>query len=197
MPIFDTTLPTTIVLDAGYVSYDNGTALWMTRGGVTVTFAEEWQNVEYDGKRAPTYQLDRKISTVATMSMRIMQVSTSLLPKLMNQGGTQNIASLTLAEAGALTLAAAAAMAAFGDGVWPNMSALMTTNQYLTNVRGTFRRGDGKVVYVSFPLAMVKWTGIVGGDKDAAMLDVVIEARQDLSSSTDTDAAPWGLVITS
>lgn len=198
MPTFDTALPSTLVLDAGVVSYNNGTALWMTRGGVSVSFGEEYQNIEYDGKRAPTYLLDRKTSTVATMSMRIMQIDLAVMAHLLNHGtNISNIASLTVAAAAALSVATAATYGAFGDGTPPLMSRFMKQGEYLTNVRGTFKRSDGKYVYVSFPLAKVKWTGVAGGDKDAAMLDVVLEARADHSSSTDTDVAPWGLVITS
>lgn len=197
MPTFDTALPTTVLLDAGVVSYNNGTALWMTRGGVRYAVGEDWQNIDYDGKRAPTALLDRKIGTVATLSMRIMQVDTAKLAQLLNHGGIAGMASLTVAEAAALSVATAATYSAFADGVPMKMSQFVTQGQYLTNVRGTFKRGGGGTAYVSFPLALVKWTSISGATKDAAEMDVVLEAQQDLSSSTDTDVAPWGLVLTS
>lgn len=192
MPTFDAALPTTVLLDAGVVSYNNGTALWMTRGGVRYAVGEDWQNIDYDGKRAPTALLDRKVGTVATLSMRIMQVDTAKLAQLLNHGGIAGMASLTVAEAAALSVATAATYSAFGDGCPMPMSQFVTQGQYLTNVRGTFKRGTG-TAYVTFPLAVVKWTSISGATKDAAEMDVVLEARQ----ATDTDVAPWGLVLTS
>jgi hypothetical protein len=195
VPTFSTALPTTVLLDAGVVSYNSGTALWMTRGGVKVDLAEDYQNIDFDGKRANVALLDRKTMTAAKMSFRIIQNSVLNLAKLMNHGGVSGMASLTLAQAAALTTAAAAAYSAFGDGIWPNMSRFMQQGEYLTNVRGTFKRGDGGTAYVAMALAKVTWTSIQGAEKDAAEQDVVIEARQDLSSATDTDVAPWSLVL--
>lgn len=189
-------LPDTVVLDAGVLSID-GSTLFATRGGLRISNAEEWRNLDFDGKRSPIAGLDRKVANVLTISGRMIQINKRLLSVLLNHGGIAGLASLTVAEAAALSVAAMATYSAYGDGVPINASQMTAgLSQQLKNVLVTWQRGNGGTFYVKTPYALVTSWSFAGGSKDAAEYDFTMETRQDLTSSTDTDVTPWSHNIT-
>jgi hypothetical protein len=196
MPVaYDTDLVADVVLDAGVLTVEDG-LLGVSRGGIRVVITEEWQNLAFDGKRAPVVGLDRCLASVATISLRMIQVSVAMLEIILEHGGIAGMASLTEAEMAALTEAELATYSAFATGVPMKSSQLMEVGQYAKDLTVTYARGDGGSVAVPFPFAKVTDKKFAGGDKDAAEWDLTFEARQDLTSSSNTDVVPWGVLLT-
>lgn len=176
MATFDTTLPSTMVMDEGFITVNGSTPYAVLGGPITVDFGQQWQNMEYAGKRAPTGLLDRCVYTDCKISGTAIALASANTPVWIT-GSTQ-------AGSDPLTVTPHA------------MSTFLAAGDYETSVRGVFKRSDGKYVTVTMAKALVKLTGIQGADKDKVSMPIEITAVQDLSSSTDTDVVPFTVTIT-
>lgn len=192
---FATTLPADVVLDAGVLSI-NGTTFGVSRGGIRWRANEAWQNIDFDGKRSDIAGLDRKITDEQIIEGTFIEMSKAKAAIYLNHGGIAGAGSLTLAAAGALTLAAAGSYSAYGDGIPMPASQLCTEGQYADDVRVTWIQGDGTTVYVKLLMAYVAEWRIVGKEKDAAEISAVFKARNDMVTTTSTDAPIHSLVLT-
>lgn len=193
-----TTLSSDVVLDAGVLSI-NGSTFGVSRGGIVWRSNEEWQANcgGFDGARSKVAGLDRKISDEQIIVATFIEVSKAKLAQYLNHGGIAGMASLTVAEAAALSVATAATYSAFGDGIPQKASQLCTEGQYADNVRVTWQQGDGTTAYVNFAVAYVAEWRMVGGDKNAAEISCVFKARNDVVTTSSTDANLHTLVLTS
>lgn len=193
---YSAALPTDVVLDAGVLSI-NGTTFGVSRGGIRWRANEEWQNLGFDGKRSDIAGLDRKVTDEQIIEGTFIEMTKAIAAIYLNHGGIAGMASLTVAQAAALSVATAATYSAFGDGTPQPASQLCTAGQYVTNLRVTWQQGDGTTVYVKFASAYVSEWRIVGGTKDAAEISAVFKARNDVVTTTSTDANINTFVLTS
>lgn len=164
-----TTLPTNVVLDEGVVYINSTTAFGATDGPVSYDPGEGWQNIDFAGKRSDVALLDRVITRMPKLEFDMIAINSSTSPVLVT-GSTQTGTPLVVTPVAA--------------------STLLASGDYETNVKVYFKQGGGTYVGIVFAKAFVKMTAITGRDKNSALLHVVIEARQDLSASTDTDVSP-------
>lgn len=175
MPTFDTALPTTMVMDEGFITINSSSQYAVLKGPISVDFGQTLQNIDFAGKRAPVALLDRFTFTDCKITGTMMAMSSTTTP-VQIPGSTQT---------GTTTLT-----------VTPKaMSTLFSSGDYQSNVRGVFRRSDGKYVAVTMAKALFRITGMEGADKDSVGIPFTIEARQDLSLSTDTDVVPYTVQI--
>lgn len=175
MPTFDTALPTTMVMDEGFITINSSSQYAVLKGPISIDFGQTLQNIDFAGKRAPVALLDRFTFTDCKITGTMMAMSSTTTPVQIT-GSTQS---------GTTTLT-----------VTPHaMSTFLASGDYETNVRGLFRRSDGKYVGVKMAMALFRVTGFEGADKDTVGLPFTIEARQDLSSLTDTDLVPFEVQI--
>lgn len=170
---FSTGTPTNVTLDEGVFFVNSTTAFGVTKGPISYQTGEVWQNIGFAGKRCDVALMDRIIEMAPKFSFDLIELSSTTGPKLFT-GST-----------GTTTITPHAA------------SSLLTAGMYQTNVKVYFKQGSGNYFVIIFPMAIIKTTQIVGVDKDAATISVVVEARQDLSSSTDTDVAPMSYAFVS
>lgn len=168
--VYDTDLPNEVALDEGILYVNSDTPFGILKAPLGVDLGEEWQNLNYSGKRAPTVGLDRKTYqdakiTGATLIMLNEAQTPVIFPGSTQTGGTSPVVTLQ------------------------PMSELLVTGDYATNVRAIFKRGDGKFIIYGFAYALIRATGFEGADKDTAGIPLTIEARQ-LPVGGDTDVAP-------
>lgn len=192
-----TTLATNVVIDAGVLSI-SGSTFGVSRDGIKWMNKEVWQANcgGFDGARSPVAGLDRIIYHEHTIEAVFIEVSKAKLAQYLNHGGIAGMASLSIAEAAALSVATAATYSSFGDGVPQKASQLCMQGQYATNVRVTWQRGGGGTAYINFASAYVSEWKLVGGDKDAAEISCVFKARNDYVTTSDIDAAIHTAVLT-
>ncbi len=164
-------LPTDVVLDEGVLSI-NGSTFGASRGGISTSFADEIQNIMFDGKRSDVALLDRYISHGAYIAGRFIDLSASQLAVRLNQPSVA--------------------------GTPYSASALFAIGQYASNVRATWLCGAGGVASVAVLLTYArceKWS-VVGGTKDAAEIEAEFRCDLDLRSVTTTDLAPYAIEVT-
>lgn len=192
---FAVSLPADVLLDAGVLSI-NGSTFGVSRGGIKWRSVEEWQNIGFDGKRSDIAGLDRKVRDEQVIEATFIEISKAKSAIYLNQGGIAGMASLTTAEAAALSTATAATYAASGDGTPMKTSQLCSAGQYVA-VRVTWQQGDGTTAYVNFASAYVAEFRMTGKEKDAAEFSCVFKARNDMVTTLNTDTAPHTFVLTS
>ena len=175
MPTFDTNLPSTMVMDEGFITVNGSTPFAVLGGPISVDFGQSWQNIDYAGKRAPTALLDRVTFTECKITGTAIALSSTNTPVWIT-GSTQS-------GTDPLTITPHA------------MSSFLASGDYESTVRAVFKRSDGKYVVVRMAKALVKLTGIQGADKDKVSMPIEITAMQDLSSATDTDLVPFDVQI--
>lgn len=164
---YNTALPTNVVLDEGTVYNNSTTALGVTAGPVSYDPGEGWQNIDFAGKRSDIAGLDRVVTRMPKMTFQMIAMN-STLSALLFTGSSQAGTPLVVTPVAA--------------------SGLVSANG--TNFKVYFKQGGGTYFGIVFAKALIKITGISGQDKDKALIDVTVEARLDLSASTDTDASP-------
>lgn len=164
-----TTLPTNVVLDEGVVYINSTTAFGVTDGPISYDTGEGWQNLPFAGKRCDVALLDRIIERNPKFSFDMISISSGTSPVLVT-GSTQTGTPLIVTPHAA--------------------SSLLAAGDYEDNVKVYFKQGGGTYFGIVFAKALVKMTGVTGRDKNSALLRVEIEARLDLSASTDTDVSP-------
>lgn len=164
---FLTTLPSKVVLDEGVLYHNSTTAFGVTAGPWSYDPGEGWQNIDFAGKRSDVAGLDRVVTRMPKLTGQMIAINSTTSATLFT-GSTQTGTPLVVTPVAA--------------------SGLVSANG--TNVKVYFKQGDGTFFGIVFAKALIKITSISGQDKDKALLDVTIEARQDLSASTDTDVSP-------
>lgn len=169
---YSSALPADILLDSG-ILYINGVAPFgPSAGNWSFDPGIERRNVEFDGKRSPVMGLDR---------------TTGFMPKF-----TGSLKKLGATDIATVEPASTSAVAGGVTTYTPKKAGvLLVAGDYLTNVRIVWPRGSGGYAWVKFPKALVTKYDIKGADKDEASISIEIEARLDLSASTDTDVAPY------
>lgn len=169
-----TSLKDDVILDEGVLMINSTTAFGVTDGPISYDNGETWQNLDFAGKRCDVALLDRLIGRNPRLSFDLIQVNTTTSPVLVT-GSTQTGTPVVVTPHAA--------------------SSLLASGDYETNVKVWFKHGNGKFFGIWFPMAMVRMTGITGRDKNSATIRVEIDARLDLSASTDTDASPVKFVV--
>lgn len=184
MPVsgYSTNLPSDVILDQGIVRIGSAN-LGVTKGPPRWDPGWEIQNIEFDGKHAPLYLLDRKFYGECVLAFTLIEFGPSTtgnqIPKL---------------EAGA---------AAVDSGTTPNTKTTITpkvggslypAGDYLGDVRVIFQRGlapaAGAKTFAAITMAKAlvrKWS-VNGSNKDTATIDVEIVGRRDASTLTIWDA---------
>jgi hypothetical protein len=202
---FLATLPTDVLLDAGVLQV-GGTIVGVTRGGLTGSLEEEYQNIDFDGKRSDVEGLDRKVAIVARIAGTFLQFGTTDIARFEREESTgvrtQITAAITTAVAVAFTYTpgdslAGATISRASVASWVNQGDLFGVGRYLTDLRFVLRRGNsatGLCTLVFAQALCTKWTA-KGQDKDAVEIAGEFEARLDLTNSTDTDVLPYTVEV--
>lgn len=168
---YNANLPSDILLDSGLL-YVGNSPIGVSLGNLQFDPGDDTHNVDFDGKRAPVMGLDRTVNWLPKITGDLLQL------------GTSNVGQV---EPGATSVT--------GGGITTytpkKAGVLYVTGDYLTNLRLIFQRGSGAYVQVRFPKAVCEKYSIAGVDKAEAKVSCEFQARQDLTSSTDTDVPPY------
>lgn len=164
---FLTTLPTNVVLDEGVFYVNSTTAFGVSDGPVSYDEGAGWQNIDFAGKRSDVAGLDRIIMRMPKLEFDMIAINSTTSPYLIT-GSSQSGTPLVVTP--------------------PSASGLIAANG--TNVKTYFKQGGGTYFGIVMAKAMIRMTTVTGRDKNSALLHVVVEAKLDLSASTDTDVSP-------
>lgn len=164
MPLsgYSASLPTDVLLDSG-VLYVGGSVFAATRGGLQFNPTKEMRNIEFDGKRAAIRGLDRTTTVAPVISGTVIELTPADIPTF---------------EPGATTVTATSGITRY---VGKRAGVLYVANDYITDVRVIWERGNGQYVAVRFAAAMVRSWQLAGTDNEEAAIQIEIEARLDMS----------------
>lgn len=173
-------LPTDVILGSLIVLVNATTAYGATTGEVTVNLPHEYVNLDFDGKiNIPIVGLDRRMGGVPSIEATMIEINATKALAL-EPGGTT-------ATAGAVTTITPKR---YGD--------LLSSGDYLTNVRAGFRRGGGGVCVVEFDYALLIVESITGASADKGAIRMRFEARQDPTAAlTDLGTPPYTIKLAS
>ena len=179
----ESTTPQELGLDVGLLYYALESApttpvfMGATRGGSNFDPQTEWRNVEYDGKRSMTEQMDRKI-------MMNPQITATLI-----QG------KLPILEAGS---SSASGTAPIVDIITPaKATSLQPATAYLHNVWWITLLGtDAPVKWrrLSFPMALLQAYTLGSTDQEEQAFEITISARlaySDAINPANFENAPY------
>lgn len=185
---FTNSLPNDVLLDTG-VLYIGSTVFGAFQGGIKFDPGVTYRNMDFDGKRSPVKLLDR-------VTMRMPKITGTVI-QLSPTETTSVSGKVTVIEPGS---------SANATGAWASSTSiepraagtLLTTNDYVSNVRAIWQRGatttsTGAYVQVRFPSAIVTKYDITGSEGAEVAIAIEIEARLDtaLSGFTNVGAAPF------
>lgn len=161
-------LPSDVMLDSG-VLYIGSTIFAAQDGGLKFDPGKELRAVPFDGQHSEVKGLDRTTAYMAKISGNIIQIPA---------------ATAAILEPGASTGSLTGAPTGLTATVFPKAAgSLYATNDYLSNVRAIWMRGDGTYVQVRFPAALVVKWDLTGQDKTEAKAAIEIAAKLDMAVS--------------
>lgn len=185
---YTSTLPSDVLLDSG-VLYIGATVFGAFAGGIKFDPGVTYRNVDFDGKRSPVNALDRVTMRMPKISGTVIQLSPTT--------ATLVSGKVNVIEPGA-TVATTGAWASSTSVEARVAGPLLTTSDYISNVRAIWQRGGtttaaGSYVQVRFPSALVTKYDITGQDGAEVAIAIEIEARLDptVSGFSNIGAAPF------
>lgn len=177
MPItsYSADLPSDCLLDSG-VLYVGSNIVGVSRGGLSFDPGRTWRNTEFDGKRSPVKGLDRIAGFASKIAGTMLEFGTEELPQF-EPGSTSDSGTPT----NTFTPKAAGVVLSSGD--------------YLTNVRLVFERGNGKYAAVLFAVGLVTEYSLKGQDNSEAEVQITIEARLDITGGAVPGTCPYKIEL--
>lgn len=163
---YTSSLPSDVLIDSG-VLYVGSTVFGAFAGGLKFDPGLEFRSIEFDGRRSPVAALDRMASRMPKISGTCIQLATA------------NVGQI---EAGSATSA---------TGAWTGSTSyapkragsLLSSGDYMSNVRCIWLRGSGAFVQVRFPVGLVTKYDITSQDNAEIAIAIEIEARLDVTLS--------------
>lgn len=160
---YDDRFPSDIRLSTGVI-YIGDDVFGGTLGGIAFNPNKEIVNIDFDGKRGPVAGIDRTVRRRPVISGTAQKFGVSDL-EVFEPGGSSDSGW----SGGAAYIPAKA-------------GPLYTAGMYLDNVRAVWQRGNGDLVQVRFPKALVTtWQSADNGDQ-ASGIQFEIEARIDMEA---------------
>lgn len=178
VPSFLTTLSSDVLLLPAAV-YVGSTSIGVTRGGLKWDPGWTIENVDFDGKQAPIYLLDRKFYGPSIISGKLIEL-----------GDATTGAQIAKIEAGMSTASAGTPNVTTITPLAGN--ALLASGSYQSNLRMYFDRGVGsgtkRYLEILFAKALCTKYSLGGPGTGEAEIDFEFQARKDMSSGTVADA---------
>jgi hypothetical protein len=149
----------------------SGTKISATKGGLDFDPGIKKRDIEYDGKRSDTEQLEYVIEYDAHIKGKIIQLGS---------------AQIAILEPGA---------ALVGEEYTPRAAdVLYEADDYLSNVMCAWERGNGGLFVVEFPKARIVSYKVDGKDKSEAEITIDLKAFLSLADAvTNTSLCPYRL----
>ena len=167
--------PGDLLLDSGILRL-GANIFAALRGGIRFDPGVTIRNVDFDGKRAPIRGLDRRTMVVPKISGTMIELPFSRIAAI---------------EPGSTAAAGGGYGGADAYTIQPS-GILLASGSYQTDVRAIWRRGNGELWGVRFPVALcTRWT-MSGADNEEGAIEFEFEARLDLGAGGATTAtAPY------
>lgn len=164
------TTPGQLILGPGVLEYESAPSTWTKfgamRGGVRVTFGEEWRQPEIDGLVAPMAGIDRVVYVEATMEGTLLEWTAAKMA-ILRPG------SASVVAAGVTTITSPA------PGTY-------ITEASLFSWRATFQKGDLSAYRVVFPKALPRVASAGAADRGEGDMPITLLAR-----ATAVNLAPY------
>jgi hypothetical protein len=165
---YTSNLPSDVLLDSG-VLYAGTSVFGAFAGGLKFDPGITYRNIEFDGKRSPVREIDRKMMQVPKLTGTVIQLSTTNVSQI-----EPGAASAT----GVTAVTAAGGWTGASQSYTPKRAAgLLAVGDYLSDIRAIWLRGSGTFVQVYFKSALCTKYDITSQDGAEIAIAIELEAR--------------------